>query len=45
MGVVVDEIYKTPLPRDVEELNQRITAAVQMVATDMPKRGWEGVSS
>jgi len=39
-GYVKDRVYVPPLPTTVDELQERITAAVKSVTPDMPQRVW-----
>jgi len=39
-GYVKDRVYVPPLPATVDELHERITAAVSSVTTDMMQRVW-----
>jgi len=39
-GYVKDRVYVPPLPETVDELQERVTAAVKSVTTDMQKRVW-----
>jgi len=39
-GYVKDRVYVPPLPATVDELQERITAAVNSVTQDMQQRVW-----
>ena len=43
-GYVKERVYVPPLPADLDELTNRITAAVKSVTEDTLRRGWDEFS-
>ena len=43
-GHVKERVYVPPLPADLDELRNRITAAVNSVTEDTLRRVWDGFS-